>query len=107
MSEPSPTLRITAEVNGWPKAPDVLEANALAHRIAQSIARSDIECLTLWVDTPDGRWYMTELPAVGSDGHDPADAEFVATAVRYLELTGQLIRREGHPTHVRFKELTP
>lgn len=104
MSASAPTLRITAELNAWPKAADVLEANALAHRIAQSTARSDIECLTLWVDTSDGRRYMPELPAVGSDGHDPADAEFVANAVRYLEITGQLIRREGHPTHVRFKE---
>jgi len=65
------------------------ELDTLAHLLAYSAARSDIECYCHPVADPGDRWY-------GPDNvRQEGDRETVATALRYLELRGLI---ERHPT---------
>lgn len=74
--------------------------DAIAHQIAESSTRSDIECHCVEVDVPpEGapparRWYDTTRLEVLED-----EREFIDDAVRYLEARGLLLRREG-ATHI-------
>lgn len=67
------------------------ELAALERALAYSAARSDIECYCQPVSEERcgyERWYDTEAVRHGND-------EFIATAVRYLDLRGLIERHEN------------
>lgn len=70
-----------------------------AMEIADSCARSDIECNVMQAfQTPDlRRWY-------DSSTADPEDREAIDQALRYLEARGILVRDSTKPHVVTFKE---
>lgn len=73
----------------------------LAHEIAQSTVRSDIESYCVsehWSGRHYGRWYDT---CSASEG---IESESVERAVRYLEHWGELERNPESLALVRFKE---
>jgi hypothetical protein len=77
----------------------------LAHELADSTARSDIECNCALAEGPG-------LPAANEPGHyydtasvEDEDRDFVATALEYLELRGVLERHPERAEFVRFTEL--
>ena len=73
------------------------EVQRLAQELADEAARSDmLDCMTEFAAFHD--WYVTE-------DLDPEDEQWVARAVRYLELRGLLIRHPERPHLVRL-ELT-
>lgn len=71
---------------------------ALAYRLADSTAKSDIECHTLEVDGDDLRRYYDTTTA------DVEDKTFIDEALEYLQLRGMLERHPRKPHLVRFKE---
>lgn len=79
---------------------------ALACKIADSAARSDIECYCQ-ITRQDGRpgqpgyrhWYDT------ADIDDVCDPQDIADAIRYLELRGQIIRDPAQPALVTFPSI--
>jgi len=73
------------------------EVVALALKIADSVSRSDIECYCLMTKNRRIWWYDTAVA-------EPEDAEFVAEAVRYLDLRGLLVHHEADGKLVRFKK---
>lgn len=70
--------------------------NALAHEIAYSAARSDIECLTAMECrfSQQGHWWDTST-------RDETDAPWVDKAQTYLDATGHLERKPDAPHIVR------
>lgn len=92
------------------RAPGV-ELQTLALKIADSCARSDIECNCNWVgeDGDEGVAGEIERGAVWYNTDPAADpeligAEWLTDALRYLELRGLLIRNEDNHALVRVKE---
>lgn len=70
----------------------------LAYRLADSTAKSDIECHTLEVDGDDlRRYYDIDTAAV-------EDKTLLTEALEYLQLRGMLERHPRKPNLVRFKE---
>lgn len=82
-----------------------LALDALAHKLAESAARSDIECYCVEVLTvtegnePPHRWYDTHQVPIATCEQD---RQFVAEALQYLEARGLLIRRPAEPHIVSF-----
>lgn len=83
----------------------------LAIKIADSCARSDIECNCNWVgeNGDEGIAGEVERGAVWYDTSPERDpelvgAEWLADALRYLEMRGLLIRSEANPALVRVKD---
>lgn len=84
------------------------ELHTLAHQIAYSCARSDIECFTQWRDdrtdspvepsflVPKHRWY--DLSTVIRDDFE---REAVAQAIFYLDARQLLHRKPGEPFMVQ------
>lgn len=72
------------------------DIDALAHRIAYSYARSDIECFTQQITFGAGQRPTFDLEDIDEDY-----AEEVAIAIRYLEARGLLDRKVDNPQHVR------
>lgn len=89
------------------------ETIALAVEIADSCARSDIECNCPWRTVDDeavpgeivrgvGQWYDT-APMTDEDAC-VTDREWLTQALRYLELCGMLIRNDTDPALVRVRD---
>lgn len=75
----------------------------LAYKIADSCARADIECECLQVRSDArGHWFDTAAIPDGADTDD-AGREFLADALRYLDLRGLLIRDKDVPCIVTFR----
>lgn len=73
------------------------EFDALAHIIALSTAKSDIESFCKWVAASHlRRWY--DISTAGKD-----EALMVRNAVRYLDLKGMLERHPEHAEWVRVR----
>lgn len=75
------------------------EMTRLAFELADEAALSDIECHCDRTQAGPHLWYETNT----ADGDDAA---WVARAVRYLLMRGQIMRDPFHPTRVRFLPLT-
>lgn len=76
------------------------ELDTLAHELAYSTARADIECYCA-SQSADGtmaaRWWDTEdIP-----NQPPETVADIQLAVRYLDLRGKLVRHPEHPEWVR------
>lgn len=79
----------------------IQQFNTLAHEIAQSTVRADIEiycALEVWSGVHRGFWYHTGSASEG------VEADSVARAVAYLEHWGELERNPANPALVRFRE---
>ena len=74
-----------------------LHADAVA--IADSAARSDIECNCEWESTDNVRWHDTKNVCINPD--EPFD--FLKRAVRYLTARYLIERKVGDEHLVRFK----
>jgi hypothetical protein len=72
----------------------------LARAIADSAARSDIECHCVWTSsTPEERWFDTS--SIEDQASEEGLRPVIDQAVMYLELRGRLIRQGGAPHLVR------
>lgn len=92
------------------------DLSALAFKIADSCAASDIESNCPWATQDDegvagevvrgvGQWYDTSLAIDGLGGTlDADDQEWLTEAVTYLDARGLLIRKDGAPHLVRIAE---
>lgn len=86
------------------------ELNTLAHDLAYSTAKSDIESFTTWRDDrtnapveasfldPDHRWYD-----LSSIIRDSTEREAVAKAIFYLDARQLLLRKAGEPFMVKIQ----
>lgn len=80
--------------------PDAIDMISDAIEIADSSARSDVECHCPWTylkepDDTSSRWYDT-------DRIDPEDAEHIEQALRYLGARGRLNVHPTRPELVNF-----
>lgn len=92
--DPARVLERAIDDGGNERQIAIMLADAI--EIADSCARSDIECNCHWIgDVPD-QWYDTSIPH-----EDCRDA--IALSVRYLEARGLIVRDPNNRHHVRFK----
>lgn len=96
MSDILNRLRATRDSKATIVFPPDVELLIDAIEIADSCARSDIECSCKWTDTTPARWYDT------ASDRDPEILATIAQVVRYLEARGQIERNAEKPHLVRF-----
>lgn len=78
----------------------------IALDVADSTARSDIECSTLVAKGPGLPAPEDHARFYDLNSAEGEDSEWLAGAIHYLTLRGQLERHPDHPHFVRFKPTT-